>query len=102
MERSTGPGVIAAVLAACWLAPLPAAAQDYPTRPIRWIVPVPPGATTDILSRVIGAKMSDAWGQQVIVDNRSGGAFVVGTEIIGKANPDGYTIGVLLTPHVVN
>ena len=92
----------AALLGTLALLPQAVVAQEYPTRPIRWIVPVPPGATTDILSRVIGAKMTDAWGQQVIVDNRSGGAFVVGTEIIAKANPDGYTIGILLTPHVVN
>jgi tripartite-type tricarboxylate transporter receptor subunit TctC len=102
MKRSTAAGVVALMVAACGLVSLPVAAQDFPSRPIRWIVPVPPGATTDILSRVIGAKMSDAWGQQVIVDNRSGGAFVVGTEIIAKASPDGYTIGILLTPHVVN
>ena len=93
----TGAAVIAFVLA-----PHFAAAQAYPAHPIRWIVPVPPGATTDILSRIIGAKMSEAWGQQVIVDNRSGGAFVVGTDIVAKANPDGYTIGILLSPHVVN
>lgn len=92
---------IAAAFIACGLEPRYGAAQQYPTRPIRWIVPVPPGATTDILSRIIGQKMSDAWGQQVIVDNRSGGAFVIGTEIIAKANPDGHTIGILLTPHVV-
>ncbi len=92
----------AALLGTLALLPQAVVAQEYPTRSIRWIVPVPPGATTDILSRVIGAKMTDAWGQQVVVDNRSGGAFVVGTEIIAKANPDGYTIGILLTPHVVN
>jgi tripartite-type tricarboxylate transporter receptor subunit TctC len=92
----------AAGLVAFLPAPQPAAAQQYPTHPIRWIVPVPPGATTDILSRIIGAKMGEAWGQQVIVDNRSGGAFVVGTDIVAKANPDGYTVGILLSPHVVN
>jgi tripartite-type tricarboxylate transporter receptor subunit TctC len=82
------------------LSPL-STAQEYPTRPIRWIVPVPPGATTDILSRVIAQKMGEAWGQQVIVDNRSGGALVIGTDIIAKANPDGHTIGILFTPHLV-
>jgi len=92
----------AALLLALCAAPLTAAEPQYPARPIRWIVPVPPGATTDILSRLIGAKMGEAWGQQVIVDNRSGGAFVVGTDIVAKANPDGYTIGILLSPHVVN
>ena len=80
----------------------PAGAQQYPTRPIRWIVPVPPGATTDIISRLIGARMSEAWGQQVVVDNRTGGAFVIGTDIVAKATPDGHTIGIFLTPHAVN
>jgi len=88
------------VLAAA--SPPPAGAQQYPTRPIRWIVPVPPGATTDIISRLIGARMSEAWGQQVVVDNRTGGAFVIGTDIVAKATPDGHTIGIFLTPHAVN
>ena len=101
MRKTAGMALIAAALVPGWLAPPSAAAQEYPTRPIRWIVPVPPGATTDILSRIIGQKMGDAWGQQVIVDNRSGGAYVIGTDIIAKANPDGHTIGILLTPHVV-
>jgi len=79
MRRIAIPEFVATALIACALMPQGAAGQQYPTRPIRWIVPVPPGATTDILSRIIAAKMSEAWGQQVIVDNRSGGAFVVGT-----------------------
>ncbi len=102
MRRTARLGLVAASLIACWFVPQLAAAQQYPTRPIRWIVPVPPGATTDILSRIIGQKMGEAWGQQVIVDNRAGGAFVVGTDIVAKANPDGYTVGILLSPHVVN
>ena len=77
-------------------------AQQYPTRPIRWIVPLPPGATADILTRVFAAKLAEAFGQQVVVDNRPGGVFTVGSEIVAKAPSDGYTIGTLLTPHVVN
>ena len=77
-------------------------AQNYPTRPIRWIVPVPAGSTTDIVTRLVGQKMSEAWGQQVVVDNRPGGVFTVGSEIVAKAQPDGHTLGTLLTPHVVN
>jgi tripartite-type tricarboxylate transporter receptor subunit TctC len=101
MRKTARLRLVAAIFAACWLMPQLAAAQEYPIRPIRWIVPVPPGATTDILSRIIGQKMGEAWGQQVIVDNRSGGAFVIGTDIVAKSNPDGHTIGIFLTPHVV-
>jgi tripartite-type tricarboxylate transporter receptor subunit TctC len=77
-------------------------AQRYPTRPIRWIVPIPPGATADIITRLVAARLSEALGQQVVVDNRPGGVFTVGSEIVAKAQADGYTIGTLLTPHVVN
>jgi tripartite-type tricarboxylate transporter receptor subunit TctC len=77
-------------------------AQDYPTRPIRWIVPVPAGSTTDIVTRIVGQKINEAWGQQVIVDNRAGGAMIVGTDIVAKSTPDGYTVGTLLTPTIVN
>ncbi len=90
-----------AILAASAGAPS-VSAQDYPTRPIRWIVPVPAGATTDIVTRIVGQKMSEKWGQQVVTDNRPGGVFVIGSDIVAKAAPDGHTIGTLLTPHVVN
>jgi tripartite-type tricarboxylate transporter receptor subunit TctC len=77
-------------------------AQSYPSRPIRWIVPLPPGATADIITRLVAQKLGEALGQQVVVDNRPGGVFTVGSEIVAKAPGDGYTIGTLLTPHVVN
>jgi len=76
--------------------------QQYPTRPIRWIVPIPPGATADIITRLVAARLTEALGQQVVVDNRPGGVFTVGSEIVAKAPSDGHTIGTLLTPHVVN
>jgi tripartite-type tricarboxylate transporter receptor subunit TctC len=78
------------------------AADSFPTRPVRWIVPVAPAGTTDIMSRLIGARLHELWGQQVIIDNRPGGAFVTGTDLLAKASPDGYTIGMLLSPHAVN
>ena len=93
--------VALSLLAAAFLPQL-AGAQQYPMRPIRWIVPVPAGATTDIVTRLVGQKLNEAWGQQVVVDNRPGGVFVIGSDIVAKAAPDGYTIGTLLTPHVVN
>jgi len=77
-------------------------AQNYPTRPIRWIVPIPAGATADMITRLVAQKLNEAWGQQVIVDNRPGGAFVIGSDIVAKGNPDGHTVGTLLTPHIVN
>ncbi len=93
--------LVLTILAAVAGAPS-ANAQNYPTRPIRWIVPVPAGATTDIVTRLVAQKINEAWGQQVIVDNRPGGAFVIGSDVVAKATPDGYTIGTLLTPHIVN
>lgn len=90
-----GAAVALTVAATC-------AAQTYPSRPIRWIVPVPAGSTTDIVTRLVAQKLGEAWSQQVVVDNRPGGVFTVGSEIVAKAQPDGHTIGTLLTPHVVN
>lgn len=72
--------------------PLLTAAQSYPSRPIRIIAQFTPGTSTDILARVIGQKLTEAWGQQVVVDNRPGAGGIVGTEIGAKAAPDGYTL----------
>ena len=69
-----------------------AQAQSYPARPIRIIVPYTPAGTTDILARLIGQKMTESWGQPVIVDNRPGANGNIGTEIAARATPDGYTI----------
>ena len=72
--------------------PLLTAAQTYPSRPIRIIAQFTPGTSTDILARVIGQKLTEAWGQQVVVDNRPGAGGIVGTEIGARAAPDGYTL----------
>ena len=77
-------------------------ADSYPARPIRWVVPVPAGSSGDFVTRIVSQKMSESWGQQIIIDNRSGGAAVIGSDIVAKATADGYTLGTLLTPHVVN
>jgi len=69
-----------------------AAAQDYPVRPIRIVVAYTPAGATDILARAVGQKMSDAWGQPVIIDNRPGAAGNIGTELAAKAPADGYTL----------
>jgi tripartite-type tricarboxylate transporter receptor subunit TctC len=73
-------------------APAKDAAADYPNRPIRMVVPFPPGGATDILARVVGKRMTDAWGQNVIIDNRAGAGGTLGANLVAKANPDGYTL----------
>jgi tripartite-type tricarboxylate transporter receptor subunit TctC len=74
------------------IAPPAANAQNYPNRPIRIIAQFQPGTSTDILARVIGQKLTEVWGQQVVIDNRPGAGGLVGTELGAKAAPDGYTL----------
>lgn len=81
-------------------------AQSYPTRPVRWIVPFPPGAATDAVSRVVAMEMAARLGQPMVVENRGGGGGSIGLEQVARANPDGYTIGtgtsgaVTINPHL--
>ena len=78
------------------------AAGGYPVRPIRLVVPVPPGGSSDGAARIIGQKLTESWGQQLIVDNRAGAAEIIGTEIVVKANPDGYTLVLASLRYSVN
>lgn len=80
------PGLIVLALAAS------AAAEDYPTRPIRLICPQAAGGPTDFLSRVTADQLSQIFGQQVVVDNRAGASTMIGAELVAKAKPDGYTL----------
>ena len=68
------------------------ASGAFPVKPIRLIAPFAPGGSTDILARIVAQKLTEAWGQQVIVENRAGGGSVIGTDIVAKAAPDGYTL----------
>ena len=88
-------------LALCPLGALAADALGYPGKPIRIISPYPPGGTTDILARLVGPKLTEAWGQPVLVDNRPGGNTIIGSEAMVKAAPDGYTLLSILTSHVI-
>jgi tripartite-type tricarboxylate transporter receptor subunit TctC len=84
------------------LAPLAAGAQTWPTRAVRLMVPFPPGGATDIIGRLLAAKMQDVWGQPVVIENRPGAGTVVGTEYVARSAPDGYTLGTVVTAYVIN
>jgi tripartite-type tricarboxylate transporter receptor subunit TctC len=77
-------------------------APAFPSRPVRFIVPFTPGTATDSLARTLGQKLSELWGQQVVVDNRAGAGSVVGTSIAAKSAPDGYTLLMVSASHAVN
>ena len=94
---------------AAWLAfmlaagPLPAAeTQSYPSRPVRMVVAFAPGGGTDVVGRIIGQKLSEIWPHPVVIDNRPGAGSTIGTEIVAKAPPDGYTIQTVSMSHALN
>jgi len=91
-----------AVSASLALVPALAIAQAYPTRAIKIIVPAPPGGAIDTIARVVGDKMAASMGQPVIVDNRPGASNNLGTEVLAKSAPDGYTIGIVGGSHNTN
>ena len=93
MRRSLRSFVIAAALAAS----TPLAAAEYPDRPIHIIVPLQAGSLSDNLARILGAKLGERLGQQVVVENRVGGSTVVGSEAVARAAPDGYTMEIVNT-----
>src|SRR6476660_9962656 len=94
---------LARLLAGLWLLLLPtlAAAQDFPTKPIKLIVPFPAGGPNDIIARVVGQRMSEITKQPIIIDNRGGQGGVLGTDAVAKAVPDGYTIGIVSASSLV-
>ncbi|HEV7802912.1 MAG TPA: tripartite tricarboxylate transporter substrate binding protein [Burkholderiales bacterium] len=79
-----------------------AAQATYPSRAVRIVVPFPPGGGTDIISRTVAQKLSETWGQPVIVDNRAGANGIIGTDLGSKAKPDGYTLLVVIATHAIN
>ena len=79
-----------------------AAAQAWPSKPIRMIVPYTPGGYTDLMARTVGQKLSEALGQPFIFENRPGANAIIGTDVVAKAAPDGYTFGTVIAAHAVN
>jgi tripartite-type tricarboxylate transporter receptor subunit TctC len=92
--------IIAAITVS--LAPLVASAQQYPVKPVRVVIPWPPGGSNDVVGRIITQKLSETMGQQFIVDNRGGASGVIGAESVAKSPPDGYTLMIHSATHVSN
>ena len=80
----------------------PDAAASYPARPVRLLVPIAPGGSSDGMARILAQKLTENWGQQVLVDNRPGGSEVIGTDIVAKAAPDGHTLELVSLRYSVN
>ncbi len=96
--------ILAGALIAGALMPMAGSAtaqQAYPSKPIRMIVPYPPGGGSDLMGRLVGQKLSESWSQPVLIDNRGGGNTIIGTEALARSSPDGYTIFLTASPLAV-
>src|SRR2546423_14511827 len=87
---------------ACALEPLTVGAQAWPTKPVKFVVPFPPGGSVDPLARILGARLADSLGQQFIVENKTGAGGSIGTAFVARSAPDGYTYVVVFDTHAVN
>ncbi|RYE36242.1 MAG: tripartite tricarboxylate transporter substrate binding protein, partial [Hyphomicrobiales bacterium] len=94
--------VLASAIAGLAAAPLSSHAQNFPVRPIRLVVPFPPGGPTDLLARIVATRLGEQLGQAVIIDNKPGASGMVGAEFVARAVPDGYTLLVNASIHVIN
>jgi tripartite-type tricarboxylate transporter receptor subunit TctC len=91
---------LVALLGACTASA--ATAQSYPVKPVRMVIPFPPGGATDLLGRLVGQKLSERMGQSVVAENRTGGGGNIGADHLAKSPPDGYAIGIAGIPHAIN
>ena len=98
MQRRT---LAAAALLALSCA-VPAAAQPYPSKPITIVVPASPGGAIDLTARLIGQKLTEAWGQSVVIDNRAGATGIIGTDLVAKSPPDGHMLALVASSHSIN
>ena len=93
---------VASVAVSAGLCALPAAAQTFPTKPIKIIVPYPPGGVVDVIARSVGEQMTKSVGQPSVIENRVGAAGAIGTELVARAAPDGYTLVVASPSRTTN
>lgn len=100
MKLKPTAAVLAAILSV--VAPVAAVAQAYPAKPVRVVIPWPPGGSNDVVGRIVMQRLGEALGQQFVIDNRPGAAGSIGSDVVAKAPPDGYTLMVHSTTHVGN
>ena len=92
----------AVVCAFAFAAAVPAYSQSFPTRPVRLVVPYPPGGANDVIARLLAPKMTERLGQNLVVDNRGGGNTIIGSELVARAPADGHTILIIAAGHAIN
>jgi tripartite-type tricarboxylate transporter receptor subunit TctC len=105
MKRSVvyyGSAIVLALVTVVTTGSVLAQSTNYPTKPIRWILPFPPGGSADVLARLVSPKLSEVLGQQIIIDNRSGASGTIGTVAVARSAPDGYTVLSNTLPFVAN
>src|SRR5882672_3150796 len=102
MMRTVLRAAAAAMIALGALAPLAAGAQTWPTKPVKFIVPFPPGGSVDPLARMLGVRLADSLGQQFIIENKTGASGSIGTAFVARSAPDGYTFAFVFDTHAVN
>src|SRR5687768_1003010 len=88
--------------AVSWLVPTHSIAQAFPSKPVRIIVPFSAGSGSDVFARTLGPKFTEAWGQQIVVENREGAGGIIGAQVVAKPAPDGYTLLLAATPWAVS
>jgi len=101
-QRAHRRRIVVALAAALTLVAAPARAQDYPTRPVRIVVPFAPGGSADVFGRFIAQRLQESMGQNFIIDNRPGAGSLIGTDAVAKSVPDGYTLLLMSNTHTVN
>lgn len=102
MKSSRCIGAISLALVLASVASVAPAQDKWPSKPVRMIVPFTPGSASDVLGRIVGQRLSEIWGQQIVIDNRPGAGGLIGSELTRQAAPDGYTLTMIGQPHLSN